>query len=249
MSTLNAEYTAPDILTSGAAWSDVKAGGLANIIEKVLAANAGTSNPTVAPTATATGGGSTGGSLAAGTYFLKFTEVNGVGETTAAPESAQLTVAATNQPQVTFPALQTGNTARNLYVTPVNGSSGTEVLYAENITTTTFVMTAAAPTSTITPPTANTTGISQSETNRVRSFKAPNLCYNEFVKASQIIHSYISGDPSAQSAVLGKLNEASVAFHVIAQALDDIGNLISANPGTLSSVQVAGGDYTLRRVV
>ena len=125
---------------------------------------AANSAPTSAPTATATGGGSTGGTLAAGTYYIVFTETNDLGETTASPESSQLTVSAGNIPRVTFPSLKTGNTARNLYLTAANGSTGTEVLYATGITTSTYDVATAAPVSSVTPPVSNGTGLGNSGT-------------------------------------------------------------------------------------
>jgi hypothetical protein len=87
-------------------------------------------NPATTPTATATGGSSTGGLLQAGTYLLKYTDVNAAGETTVSPESAALTVAAGNIPRVTMPAVPAGVTARKIYLTVAGGSTNTETLYA-----------------------------------------------------------------------------------------------------------------------
>jgi hypothetical protein len=108
--------------------------------------------PTATPTVSPTGGGPTGGNLQAGTYYVKYTYVNAIGETTPSPESTQFTVATGNVPQVTLPALPTGVTSINLYLTPTNGASGTEVLYATSITTTTYNLSAAV---TQQPPTSN----------------------------------------------------------------------------------------------
>ena len=92
------------------------------------------------------------GNLAAGIYYLRHTELNGFGETNPGPESSPFTIAAGNIPQVTFPPLQTGNVARNLYVTPAGGTSGSEVLYATGITTPTYNMVYQAPSSGVDAP-------------------------------------------------------------------------------------------------
>ena len=117
--------------------------------------------PSAAPTAAATGGGSSGGSLAAGTYRAVYTLVGADGETSASPE-VSFTIAAGNQPQLTFPALPTGYTSQNVYITAPSGASGSEVLYATGYTGTTATLTAAAPVSTVAPPTtaANTKYVS-----------------------------------------------------------------------------------------
>ena len=74
------------------------------------------------------------GPLAVGTYYVKVTESNGLGETTPSIE-ASVTIASGNIPQVTFAALQAGNSARNVYV---GTASGAEVLYASGITAGTY---------------------------------------------------------------------------------------------------------------
>ena len=68
-------------------FAEWQAGGLAGHLEAMITANVATVAPMVAATSTATGGGSSGGLLAAGTYYFVITETNGIGETTAGPES------------------------------------------------------------------------------------------------------------------------------------------------------------------
>src|SRR4051812_13890347 len=136
-------YTSPSITASGVNWSGLKSKGFSGHLDALQAAQPqpGTPNsaPTVAATATATGGGATGGLLAAGTYFFIVSETNGYGETTLGPESAQLTVASTNIPRVTFQTLKSGNTARNLYVGALGGvTGGPYTLYARGITAGTY---------------------------------------------------------------------------------------------------------------
>lgn len=101
-----------------------------------------------APSVNPTGGGSSGGSLAAGTYYIQYTFVGPFGETWgsashtgASPVS--FSIVAGNIPRVTLPALPAGATGINIYLTQPGGAAGTETLYASNITTTTFNMSAA----------------------------------------------------------------------------------------------------------
>jgi hypothetical protein len=78
--------------------------------------------------------------LQAGTYYVKYTFVNQAGETLASPASTQFTVAAGNIPQVTFPALPTGATSINVYLTSAGGPSGSETLYKTGVTGTTTTL-------------------------------------------------------------------------------------------------------------
>jgi hypothetical protein len=132
----------------------------------------GTAPPSAAPTLSATGGGSSGGNLPAGVIYVKVTETNGIGETTASPE-ASVTIAAGNIPQITFTTLKTGNTARNAYV---GTASGAEVLYATGVTASTLALSAALPTNSfaVGPPTSNTTGLTSiSPVPTLGSYAAP----------------------------------------------------------------------------
>jgi len=108
---------------------------------------------TVAPTA----GGTTGGNLAAGTYYLSYTWVDPDGHESGPgrSESLQFTVVKGAIPTATiaFPSAHSigdGWTA-NLYLTAVNGTKGSEVLYATGIAATTYNLTYAN-TGTIAPP-------------------------------------------------------------------------------------------------
>jgi hypothetical protein len=111
-------------------------------VGKIIAvANAGPNqiaNPTTAATVAVTGGGSAGGLLAAGTYFVKYTWMSVSGETTGGTsESAQFTVAAGNVPRVTIPALPANATGAKIYLTAAGGASNSERLYAAGVTATT----------------------------------------------------------------------------------------------------------------
>ncbi len=116
-------------------------------------------NPAAAPTVAATGGGSTGGNLQAGTYYLKYTDVNSTGETLASPETLQFTVVAGNIPEVTLPSLPGGVTSRNIYLTPTNGISNSETLYVTGVTGTTYDIQAPFVLGGVAPPALNTTGV------------------------------------------------------------------------------------------
>lgn len=112
---------------------------------------------TTAPSVNPTGGGASGGSLAAGTYYIQYTFVGPFGEswgsaahTGATPVS--FTISAGNIPRVTLPSLPAGVSSINIYLTQPGGSAGTETLYATGITTTTFNMSAAHTTGTAPVP-------------------------------------------------------------------------------------------------
>lgn len=120
-------------------------------------------DPTTAATHSATGGGSSGGNLPAGTYYVSYTFVNAWGESlVGTSESTQMTVSAGNIPRVTVPALPTNATSINIYLTNTNGATGTGKLYKTGVTTTTTDLTTSTwnggtyAASTV-PPTTNTT--------------------------------------------------------------------------------------------
>lgn len=94
------------------------------------------SNPGAAPAVTATGGGTTGGSLSAGTYFVRYTFAGPFGETSAS-DATSVTVAAGNIPQATIPALPTGATSAKIYLSPPGGTAAQCTLYQSGVTGTT----------------------------------------------------------------------------------------------------------------
>lgn len=237
----------PNIRPSGNTFAGLQNGGLVDHIEQLITVNAvATVAPTAAPTATATGGGSTGGALAVGTYLLTFTEVNGIGETTASPESATLTVGSTNIPRVTFPSLKTGNTGRNLYVTAAGGTTGTETLYASNITTTTFDMAVAAPASQPAAPTVNTTALTSYQINAIRLGRT-NALQGAFFQAQNLVGSFLRGDPMATAAANQMALNYSIVFAVLATAMAEVTALILANPGTIvPNTGAIGGGGSVR---
>jgi hypothetical protein len=88
--------------------------------------------PALAPAVNIIGGGSTGGLLASGAYYAKYTYTNANGETTGSPESVNFTVATGNIPALAIEPMPAGATGVNIYLTAAAGSSATEVLYASS---------------------------------------------------------------------------------------------------------------------
>ena len=80
----------------------VSSGRPSGHLERLITANsAATANPTTAATLSANAGGTVGGLLAPGVYYVNFTETNGYGETTVSAESGPITVAAQAAPSGT----------------------------------------------------------------------------------------------------------------------------------------------------
>jgi hypothetical protein len=214
----------------------------------------------VAHTWTATGGGSSGGLLAAGTYYSVVTETNGIGETTKGPESTQITVSAGNKPRITFQTLKTGNTARNVYIGAVNGSTGGPyTLYATGITTSTYDLVAAAPTNSfaVAPPTVNTTGLTYTDGNSIGHNEV--LTFLRFLEGDadgggplyrylrSIIADFNRGDPIAFAGVIQKFRHAHTAIAMLNTLCSEMGTLIDANPGTLGTTATGiGSRITVR---
>lgn len=102
--------------------------------------------PTTVPTVNATGGGASGGNLPAGSYYVRYTFVTGLGESTPSPLSTVFGVTAGQVPQVTLPPLPSGVTSINIYVSNNTATPGSEQKYnISTITTTTFNLSTAHP--------------------------------------------------------------------------------------------------------
>ena len=251
-------YTAPTVVASGTTFAQFQAGGASGHLEKLITAQGATLAPTVAHTIAATGGGSSGGLLAAGTYYSVVTESNGFGETTKGPEASQLTVGSTNIPRVTFQTLKSGNTSRNLYIGAVGGSSGGPyTLYASGITTSTYDMATAAPTNSyaVAPPTVNTTGLTYADANGnvhvkrlelIRAAKDGNLEHvYEFL--AQVIRDFNRGNPMTFGGALVRLRDAHAVFAMLSTLCSEMGTLIDANAGTLTKSTNGIGNVTTKR--
>jgi hypothetical protein len=248
-------YTSPSITPSGATFAQFQAAGAGGILERLIAANSpGTAAPG-APTVSPTGGGTAGGNLAAGTYYVKVTETNGIGETTASPE-VSVTIAAGNIPQVTFPALQAGNTARNVYV---GTAGGAEILYASGITAGTCNLSASIPANSyaVTVPTVNTTGLTSTNatTGVVANQKLAALravekgrLQNVWDNLAGLISQFNRGEPVSFGNVVTKLRDAHTVFALLTQLCVEMGTLIDANPGHFMNVPTGiGGQKTVRQ--
>jgi hypothetical protein len=357
-------YPSPNVIASGTTFAQFQAGGASGHLERLITANAtAEANPTVAATFTSTGGGSSGGALAAGTYLANFTETNGFGETLPSAESTSFTVAqqpnpshtttgaasgssgslpagtyffsytyvdsaggettagtsevathvtvsATNTltitfndtslpafasgrnvyltatgglsgsetlyatgvttstyiansaswtngtttqaaavvvpttnttstqiPQATFPTLKTGNSARNLYLTAAGASTGTEVLYARGITTTTFSLSSTAPGTnySVALPTANTTGFDLRAYELLRSAKYGNF-EDVYRRLRMLVYDFNHGSPVPHPDLLSRLQHVAFIFAMFHQLCIEIGTLIDANPGHINPV-------------
>ena len=374
-------YPNPNLIPSGATFAQLQSGGLSNLLERLISVNgAAESNPTVAATLSSNGGGTVGGVLPAGVYYVNFTETNGIGETTVSAESGPVTVAvqsapsgtptvvvsgtggtlpvgiyygkftyvdsnlngagvhgestagteftftqtaaasptitlndgglpswasgrnlyltaagggpgnevlaftgitaatyqitaapsastiappstnttSTNIPKITaFPALQTGNVARNLYLSPPGGGTGSELLYATGVTASTFTFSTASPVNSfaVKPPPFNTTGFTYKDANgntinfatsNIRAAERGNL-QSVYNNAAITLNRWLRGDPMSSQAIVSKLRHAHVAFATIAQAFADAGSLADANPGTLRP-STSGGVGTVPTV-
>jgi len=251
-------YTKPNIITSGTTWAQLQAGGASGHLELLITAQAATVAPTVAATATATGGGASGGLLVAGTYYFVITETNGIGETTAGPVSAQLTVGSTNIPRITFATLKTGNTARNIYLgLPSGVNTGPFYLYASGITAATYDMAVAAPTNSyaVQPPAVNTTGLTYTNSAGVAECKALELIRSAkdgnledvFRYYGRVIRAFIEGDPITFMSAIEKLRHAHTVFALLATMCAEAGTLIDANAGTLGGTATPIGTPTRDR--
>jgi len=251
-------YTAPSPAASGTTFAQFQSGGASGHLELLITAQAATAAPTVAATATANGGGATGGSIPAGKYYFVITESNGFGETTAGPESVQLTVGATNIPRVTFQTLKTGNKSRNIYFSLIGAASGGPYyLYASGITAATYDCAAAAPTNSyaVSPPTINTTGLTYADANGVtinktleliRSMKDGNL-EDVYRYLHQVIEEFNSGQPSTWNAKMIKFRHAHAVFAMADTLCSEMGTLIDANAGTLGYAATGiGGQKAVR---
>jgi hypothetical protein len=228
-------YGFPYVFVTSKTYAQIRAAGLSGLLDEIATQQAATADPTAAPTHAATGGGSTGGLLAAGTYYLVFTESNGLGETAKSPESAQLTVSAGNIPRVTFPALKTNNGSRHLYAGAVNGPSGGPYKrYASYITSATHDMATAVLTTSdaVSPPTANGTAPDRKAIELLRLARNGklNLVYRYIQDAS---NNYHTGSAADWRDTMLELQRAHWVIRAMERSCAVMGEAWRANPGTL----------------
>ncbi len=251
MATLNV-YKRPLPVTSGATFAQLQAGGLGGVLDLMIAANPALTPPTVAATVN-TGTASAVTTLPSGTYYVTYTWANDAGETTdgtahAAESSVFTIVSSTTQPRVTIPALPTGATHANIYLTAANGAVTTEVLYASGIVATTYDLT--GPTfgdSTRTVPTTNTTAYSNTAVASLIKSWSNGDDHKVFLRLAQHLDAFLRGDPMTLGQAWGDFHKAHVAIAALDKALDDIGVLIFANPGTIDNAVIAAGMITSKK--
>ncbi len=219
----------------------MKVDGVAGLLKLFIAANAQVTAPASQATVAVTGGGSTGGLLPAGDFYTSYTYSDGFGETDiGSSRSAQFTVAAGNQPTVTFHDIApTGAVFRNIYLTAAGGASGTETLYATGIAvaTTTFNLSHAGPqfaagTAEALPAT-NTTGAANLQ-DLLDSLGNKAQCWRVMERFHQLVDNYISGRPVDWYEARKSLQHIDQIFASYRQIAADINGLIVANPGTLA---------------
>lgn len=242
-------YASPNVAPSGATFAQFQAGGASGQLERLIAANAaGTAAPTAAPTVAATGGGTTGGLLPPGVYYCLFTETNGFGGTTPSPASAAFTVTAGDIPAVTFPALQPGNTARSLYLTPAGGAAASAVLYARDVAATTLNLAAAAPAANYAapPPTTNTTAWNAKQYEMARAAKDGEL-ERVFERLRVLLTAFNRGDPTPHAAVIATFRQVHGALAILNELCAEVGALIDANPGHVANQTTGIGGQAPRR--
>lgn len=224
--------------TSNTTWAQLKAGGWRAVLDNLVAANTALANPSTQATVAPTGGGTTGGSLAAGTYYASYTWLDALGETTVGTsESSQFTVSAGNKPRVTIPSLPTGAVSANIYVTPVGGAAGSETLYGTGCTTTTYDLITAAtvdmPYAAL--PAVNTTGGAY-WTQLIYSLIFSGQGESTLYSFNERLSNYLSGNPMQRRDVT---NQARLISGVLAywwQVATEVEKLVINNMPTAAPI-------------
>ena len=191
---------------------------------------------------TPAGGGS-------GNEVLAFTGITGTTYTISANPAASTTpppavnTTSSTIPKITaFPPLQTGNSARNIYLTAAGGASGSEVLYAREQTGSTFTFSTAIPGSNyaVALPTANTTAYAVLDYQMLRSAKDGNF-EDVYRRLRALIYDFNHGSPVRHAAMLTNLKRVHNVFAVLAQLCTEMGTLIDANAGHINYSQTGIG--------
>ncbi len=231
-------YTAPLVAASGTAFAAFQSGGLSGQIEALITAQVALLSPTVKAAWTATGGGSTGGFLPAGTYYATVTESSGLTETSGAPESDQITVSAGNIPRLTFQSLKTGNVTRNVYIGAKNGlTGGPYTLYASGIAASTYDFATAPPTgpTAVNPPAASR--ITPEAMSLIRAGERGNLQDN-YRALRQLVDEFNRGEPVVYVSLINRVRRLHGSFLLLATACSEMAVLIEANQGTLAATGI-----------
>lgn len=237
-------YTSPSVIASGITFAQLQAGGPSGHLNKLITANtANTSAPSAAPTLAASGSLAT---LPAATYFVQVTETNGIGETTPSPVSSGQVVTFGQNLVVTPPALQSGNTARYVYVGTASG--GPFTLAVTGTSTSTVTISAPLPSNSyaVNPPTSNTTGLTNAKLQLLKYCET-----GQFEKVWNFIHqvetNFNQGEPAAFNSVVTKFRDVHTAFAMMATMCAEAGALLDANPGHLTTAATPiGGRASVR---
>lgn len=228
-------YAPPSIQASSTTFGQLQTGGVAVLLTNLIAANPAIANATTAPTVNATGGGSIGGFLPAGAYFLKYTWTDGAGETLASSESTTFTVAAGNIPQASVPTIPTGAAGWNAYLTAAGGASGTETLYSVgNPGTTSNLSFAAGVDANAVPPSVNTTGMNGAAPAIRKPFEI--FQSRHWVDVSTSLSNFLSGYPVDFASWYLQWSKYDYVAAAWKQMTKEIATLVTANPGSLHNV-------------
>lgn len=231
MADFTATYVAPVIRPSGSTFAQFQAGGLKGILENLIAANVAIAAPVAAPTGVA---GGSGGTLPAGAYLAVFTYTDGWGETTASPESSAVTITSGQKITWTLPALPTGASGINLYMTAAAGASGSETLYDTGIVGTSYVTSKAKWAGKAVPPTNNITGLEGTRTaSRLRSVSLSNSSDFVWGHFATTASNFVHGDPISFDEVRVDMLRGAAVMAMFAQVLSEAAALVAANPGSL----------------
>jgi hypothetical protein len=245
-------FVNPSVAGSGlspSAWAQFQAAGLTGLLDLVIRSNSNpTPDPTAAATVAVTGGGATGGQLAAGAYYARYCETNGIGSTGPSPEVGPFTVAAGNIPSLSFPALQAGNVARDVYLSPAGGVAGTELLYQRGVTAGTFNLAVAAPSNSYPAPlpAGNTTALGFHQLELLKGVKRGSL-QGAWGRAEVAATNFMRGDPTAHRDALRAVRDSAVVIALVSQAVAELGGAIEANPGTMGTKPLGTGLIVPRR--
>lgn len=233
---------------SNTTWAQYKAGGLKAILDNLVAANPELTSPSTQATVSVTGGGSTGGNLAAGAYLLSYTYLSPLGETKVNGRSNSFTVSAGNIPRVTIGALPTGAVSANIYLTPPGGAAGSETLYASGVVNTTFDLSYAAPadlTNRLIPP-INTSG---PDLHRHQIYALITGPITELIHTALAgrLDNYRRGDPIERRSIVAQHRMATGVMAYWYQALSEAEALVAANMPTAYTSPTTGTGIPLTR--
>ena len=241
------QYTAPIIPDTGLTFTQAQADGLSGMIEAIISQISPIMTPGN-PTLNANGGGDSGGYLPAGTISVRITITDGFGETTPT-DPVTTTINAGQIPQITFP-VAIGTPSYNIYL---GKDTGTEVLYARGITGTQYTLSDPIPTSSdaVPPPTTNTTGLTPAggSNHRLDALRAASRgqLQSVYLGLAEAWTSFADGEPVAIGEALETLQRAHAAIKALDIICHELGTLIIANPGNLTTEPNASGSTTTRR--